>query len=415
MRVIIVGSGVIGVTTAYFLVQKGYEVTVLDRRGAPGLGASYANGGQLSYSHVDPLASPDLLPSLPRLALGLDSAFRMRPSLSPAFIRWVYWFLFNCRRSREVENTQSAFLLADYSRQQLEQLREQVQLDFAFRENGKLLIYRNTKSLSAARGRVEQKTRLGIDQRVLTIGECKQMEPALKTVPGLAGGVYAQHDESGDALLFTQLLAQHCEQLGVEFLYDQAVERLVMQNERVSSVVTNKGDFAADAVVLAAGVQTTSLCRQLSMLLPIYPLKGYSVTVPALAAAPNVSLTDMSNKTVYCRLGDRLRIAGIAELGSTSLHIPKKRVKQLLNNARKTLPGAGDYNQVIEVWAGLRPQTPDSLPLIGKTPIHNLYLNAGHGMLGWTMACGSSALLANIVSGESTGIEPESFSLSRFH
>lgn len=415
MKIIIIGSGVIGVTSAYYLAKFGHEVTVIDKEEKSGMATSFANGGQLSYSHVDPLATPSIFAKLPKLALGLDPSFRMKLSANPDFIKWVTMFLRNCTGTKDLYNTENVLRLALHSQEQLFKLRQEIELDFDFRQGGKLICYSNANDKRLVQNKLNFKRKLGGDQWMLSHSECLDLEPSLVGMSDLSFGVFSKKDESGDALQFSQALEKYCErELGVKFLFNRSVDRLVYTEGKVSAVMLEDEYIEADAFVMAAGNYSKRLCKPLKVNLPICPLKGYSITVPATKSTPDISLTDMKNKVVYCKLGDRFRIAGIAELGNSDLSVSEKHINSILTIAKRTLPDAGDYTQLLTSWSGLRPATPDSAPIIGETPVSNLFCNTGHGMLGWTLACGSSSLLAEVISGRKVSTSLAGLNYSRF-
>ncbi len=401
MKVIIIGGGVIGVTSAYYLGKLGYQVIVIDKEEKLGMATTFANGGQLSYSHVDPLANSSIFSKLPKLVLGMDPAFRMKLSIQPDFIKWLALFLRNCTHSKDCFNTENLLRLSLFSQQQLLELQQQLEMNFDYRKNGKLICYSHSDDKRTIVKKLNFKRQLGVDQKLLSRSECIELEPSSASMPDLSFGVFAEMDEAGDALQFTQTLANFCEkEFGAEFLLGKPVEELIASEGKIAAVRVGDECIEANAFVVAAGSYSKMLCKPLNINLPICSLKGYSITVPATPAAPDISLTDMKNKMVYCRLGDRLRIAGIAELGNNSLAVSPKYIEALLAMAQRTLPDAGDYTQLLDTWSGLRPSTPDSAPIIGETPISNLFCNTGHGMFGWTLACGSGALLGDVISGK---------------
>lgn len=416
MNIIILGSGVIGVTTAYFLARRGHAVKVIEKASSAGQATSFANGGQLSYSYTDPLASPAILPKLTGLIAGKDPAFKIRLSADPALLSWGMRFLRNCTASRTRFNTRNILRLALYSRQRLHALLDEHAIDFGYRRDGKLHVYADPEAFKNAVEAMRLKNEWGCRQEALDRTACLAKEPALKSWGGeIGGGIFSPLDESGDAYQFTSKLAEICQTVyGARFLYDTKIETLSAGNGRIVSVKTDKGSYQADVFVLSLGAYSPLLSRSIDLKLPVYPLKGYSLTVPAGVEAPTVSITDTRRKMVYCRLGERLRIAGMAELYGYDESLNPERVNELLEAAKEVFPKAGRYAEILHRWAGFRPSTPDSAPILGKTDYSNFYLNTGQGMLGWTLACGSAAVVAGVIDERPAAIDLTGLTLERF-
>jgi D-amino-acid dehydrogenase len=415
VEVVVLGSGVVGVTLAWELLQRGHRVSVVDRAASAGLATSFANGGQLSYSYTDSLADPSLLAKIPGMIMGRDPAFELHLSADPRLISWSLRFLRNCTAERARRNTRNVLRLALYSRERLHALLQHEPLDFDFRQEGKLHLYADAAALEKARGRVFAKSGWGCPQEVLTADECRAREPALSGWRGpIAGGVFSPLDESGDAYRFTETLAAACQRAGADMHFATQVTGFEARRGSVQAVLTDQGRICGDRYVLALGAQSALLDRDLGMSLPVYPLKGYSVTVPVGPTAPKLSITDTNRKVVFCVLGQRLRIAGMAELAGYDEATSPQKIRGLLDAGRNAFPQGGDYTQVEHQWAGFRPVTPDSAPLLGASDYSNLLLNTGHGMLGWTLACGSAALVADLVDGAEPGIDMDGLTLERF-
>jgi len=416
MHIVVIGAGIIGVSTAYFLAKSGHQVTVIERREAPGLETSFANGGQLSYTHVDPLAGPAILPKIPSLLMGRDPSFRIKPTFDRNLLRWGMHFLRNCTSAAQAHNTHAILSLALYSQTVLHQLLNDVSCDFHYKRNGKLLCFSHQQAFDMAAAAAQQKKQWGSKQQVLDKESTLAIEPALAfSQQPLIGSLYSDIDESGDAYEFLQGLEAYCRSaLSVDFLYAEDIQQLVVDKQRIVAVETQHRTINADSVVLAAGIGSIPLAKTVGISLPLYPLKGYSVTVPATSKAPATSITDMQQKVVFCRLGNKLRIAGMAELSGYDLSIDQARIETLLSAAKTALPDAGDYDKVLHKWAGFRPASADSVPIIGASPLKNLFFNTGHGMLGWTLACGSASLVAAIVNEQSPPLVQDSFAYSRF-
>ncbi len=400
MHVIVIGGGVIGATSAYFLAKAGHSVELVEQEPAGGTGVSAGNGGQLSYAYVEPLAGPDLWAKFPAILLGLDSAVRIRPRCSADALAWTASFLAHCFGARQRATLGDLLLLAAESRAAMAELLAEAALDFDHGRRGKLILYRDQQGLDGAGKLAEIKRAHGFRIEVLDRARCLALDPALSGYGNaFAGGVYAPEDESGDCGKFTRALLAHLTgHLGVEVHTSTRVLRLNQQGGKVCGVDLTTGTRQADAVVLAAGIDAPRLAATIGLDLPIQPVKGYSITAPARAAAPQVSLTDRSEKIVFARLGDRLRAAAFADLDGWSPLAKPDRAAALQALVRKLFPDGADWDAAAPVWAGQRPMTPSGRPLIGPSGRPGLYLNAGHGGLGWTLACGAAKRLAAMIS-----------------
>ncbi|MEZ5830703.1 MAG: FAD-dependent oxidoreductase [Dongiaceae bacterium] len=399
MQIIVVGGGVVGVTSAYWLRLAGHEVVLVEQDVEAGRGTSAGNGGQLSYAYVEPLAGPDLWSKFPAILLGLDSAVRMRPDLSLESVRWGLAFLRQCFGVRQAESLKTLLVLAAESHRALAELLNDVQLQFDYAAVGKLILYRDDASLAAAGKLAEIKRQYGFRLEVLDRARCLALDSALERYGnGFTGGIYAPEDAAGDCGLFTRGLYSHLRaSMGVEVHGSTRVTHLLTRGGRVVGVELDTGEFFADAIVLANGIDAPRLAATVGLRLPIEPVKGYSVTAPARPDAPFVSLTDRAEKIVFARLGHRLRAAAFADLDGWSPAVDPKRAQQLLALARRLFPAAAEWSLAEPVWAGQRPTTPSGVPLIGDSAVPGLYLNAGHGGLGWTLACGAGKRLAGMV------------------
>jgi len=392
MKVAVLGAGVIGVTTAWYLRQAGHEVQVLDRRESPGLETSFANGGQISADHAAPWAKPGVPLQALKWMTQEDAPLLFRLRADPAQWRWGLQFLRNCTAERYKENAARLQRLGRYSRAQLQALRQDTGIQYDRAARGILVLYTEGRQFEPG---------------MKTPDECVAFEPALATMKDrLTGGRMYAEDESGDAYKFTVGLAKLCEANGVAFEFAVDIQGFSREKEKITGIRTSKALVQADAYVLALGSYSPLLARPLGIDLPIYPLKGYSVTMPVKdpAAAWTVSLSDEAHKLVLSRLGDRLRIAGTAELNGYNTAINTVRCEAIVKRVMELFPGAGDPSKAT-YWAGLRPATPDNLPCVGRTKYPNLFLNTGHGTLGWTHACGSGRVLADLVSGRQPEIE----------
>ena len=416
LKTIVMGAGVIGATTAYYLARAGHEVTVIDRQADVGLETSFANGGQISVAHPEPWAAPDVPLKLLEWLGKEDAPLIFRLRADPAMWAWGLRFLRNCTGRRRRLNTLRTLRLAAYSREVLTRLREQTGIAFDHRKEGILHVFRDPRELDKAVALVTLRREQGVAQETVDGKGCVRIEPALAAViESLAGGIYAPDDESGDALLFTQALTRLCAEMGVDFRFRTVIAGLARDGDRVEAVVTDHGRLTADAYVLALGSYSPLLARGLGIRLPIYPVKGYSATLPIteLGVVPTVGIIDEARRVVISRLGERLRVAGTAELAGYDARVNPARARAVLAAGLELFPNAGDADGAT-FWAGLRPMTPDGPPLIGATPYRNLFLNTGHGALGWTLACGSARVVSDLVGGRAADIDLEGLSLARF-
>jgi D-amino-acid dehydrogenase len=406
MRILVLGAGVVGVTSAWYLARDGHEVTVVDRQPAPGLETSFANGGQISVSHSEPWANPSAPLKILKWLGREDAPLLFRLRADPCQWAWGLRFLAECLPSRTRENTLTILRLALYSLAELKALRRDTGIAYDHLERGILQIHGDQQALEDAHARVELMRSHGFDMRIKTPAECFEIEPALRTssVP-IAGGTFAPEDESGDANRFTVNLAALAASEGVRFRYEHAIEALSVAGTTVdgAAVRDSQGQreiLHADRVLVALGSYSRFLLSQVGIHLSVYPVKGYSVTIPLTRPdkAPVVCLSDESAKIAITRLGDRLRAAGTAELADYDTSLNEARCQAILDRVRAHFPEAGDFAGASR-WAGLRPTTPSNVPYIGPTRLSNLFVNTGHGTLGWTLACGSGRALADLVAG----------------
>ena len=410
MKVIVLGAGLLGVTSAYFLRQHGHDVTVVDRQATPAAETSFANGGQISVSHAEPWANPSAPLKVLKWLAREDAPllFRLRADLRQWL--WVLGFLRECTPGRTRHNIEQIVRLGTYSREALQALRRDRGIEYDQRTQGILHFYTSEKEFEAAEAPAAQMRELGCDRRVISADEAVRIEPALRHVrPRLAGATYTATDESGDANRFARELVRHCEADGVQFLMSHTVTALREAGGEIDHVeaTDSEGQFQrlrADAYVVAMGSLSPLYSKPLGIRLPIYPAKGYSVTLPVKdeSMAHQVSLTDDEYKLVFSRLGDRLRIAGTAELNGYDRDLNRVRCEAIVRRVEELFPGAGDTGRA-RFWTGLRPATPSNVPIIGRSRVPNLFLNTGHGTLGWTHSCGSGRSIARIVS----GLKPE--------
>ncbi len=408
MKIAVLGAGVVGVTSAWYLARAGHEVTVVDRQDAAAMETSFANGGQISTSHAEPWANPATPKQVLKWLGREDSPMLFRLRADPYQWTWGLAFLRECLPARTRANAAQIAAINRYSKAQLQALRADTGIEYDQQTRGILRIYQEARALDEAVAATALEREHGIDLRVLTAAECVQLEPALSACAAtIAGGVWAPGDESGDAHKFTQELARLCAGRGVQFRYGSRIARIETEGGRVKRVLLENGEaLAADAYVVALGSYSPMLLRPLGIPLPVYPLKGYSITIPLAEGdvAPQISLSDGAYKLVMSRLGDRLRVAGTAELAGYDTAINEVRCRAIVRRTFELFPQAGRPEDA-QFWAGLRPATPGGVPCIGRTRYANLYLNTGHGTLGWTMACGSGAAIADIVSGKKPGLD----------
>jgi D-amino-acid dehydrogenase len=411
MHVLVLGAGVVGVTTAWYLQQQGHQVTVIDRQSQSGLETSYANGGQISVSHAEPWANPSAPIKVMKWLFQPDAPLLFRPRLDPYQWRWALSFLTQCTSAKAAHNIRQMVNLGTYSRNCLQALRRDTGIEYDHLEKGILHFYTNPAEFDAAMEPSRIMRELGCDRQVIDAERAVQIEPALTPVRHrIAGATYTADDESGDARAFTQALAKCCEEAGVTFVYGTEVLDFDRAGDRILGVqVLNEGKhqiLRADSYVLSLGSFSAILARKLGLFLNIYPAKGYSITVPVKNpdAAFNVSLTDDEYKLVYSRLGDRIRVAGTAELNGYTRDLNYTRCRAIVRRSAELMPDAAYWDKS-EFWTGLRPATPSNVPYIGKSHFANLYLNTGHGTLGWTHSCGSAAALADIMAGRKPEVD----------
>lgn len=414
MRVIVMGAGVVGTTAAWYLSAAGHEVTVIDRQPAAGLETSFANGGQISVCHAEPWANPGTLPKLLKWIGHESSPLLWRMRADPAQWAWGLRFIRECTPARTRANIIAILKLALHSRDCLQALRAELGLEYDHLERGILHVYTDAREFEHAIPQAELMRQYGCDRFVKTAEECMQIEPALRhSTRPLVGGTYTADDESGDAHKFTQALATRCAERGVVYRYGSAVSSLQTQAGRISGVRLDNGELlSADRYVVALGSYTPLLLRPLGLTLPIYPGKGYSATLTLRedAVAPSVSITDDGHKLVYSRFGNRLRVAGTAEFTGYDTSLNAVRCEALIRRTQALFPLAIS-DEAPQFWAGLRPATPSNVPYVGPSRYDNLFVDSGHGTLGWTMSCGSGQLLADLISGREPAIDPQPYRL----
>lgn len=416
MRILVLGGGVIGVTSAYYLARAGHDVEVLDRRSAPAMETSFANAGQVSPGYASPWAGPGIPLKAVKWLTMRHGPLVVRPVIDPRMWWWLLRMLRNCTASRYAANKSLMLPIARYSRDCLRALRSETGIAYDERSLGTLQLFRTRKQLDDMSRDIEILRGLGVAFETLDRTGCLAAEPGLaKSQADIVGGLRLPGDETGDCQMFTTRLAQAAERLGVRFSHGTRILKLVVDGSGMESVVTSRGTKRADACVVALGSWSARALRPLGLRIPVYPVKGYSLTAPVTdaEAAPVSTVMDETYKTAITRLGDRVRIGGTAELAGYNLRLRPSRQRALEHSVRSLFPGSCDLDQA-SFWCGLRPMTPDGPPILGATPIAGLYLNTGHGTLGWTMACGSGRLLADIVGGRRTDIDATGLGIDRY-
>lgn len=422
MRVLVLGSGVIGVTCAYYLALKGFEVTVIDRQPAVALETSFANAGQISPGYSAPWASPDVPLKALKWLFQRHAPLSLKPDLSRWQLQWIAQFLSNCSIERYALNKSRMVRLAEYSRDCLRHLRTETGLHYEERSRGTLQVFRTHKQLAAEAKDIAVLERMGVPFEHLDATACLRLEPALVHVQeALLGGLYLPGDETGDCQLFTTQLAAKAQALGVRFRQETQVQRLLSQQGQLRGVEVRSANglevLQADHYVIALGSYSRQLAQALGLNLPVYPVKGYSLTVPLInaEAAPLSTVMDETYKVAITRFDQRIRVGGMAELHGFDLSLNPRRRATLEKVLNGLFPYAGDVAQA-QFWTGLRPMTPDGTPIIGQASATypNVWLNTGHGTLGWTMACGSGQVLADLLAQETPAIETEDLQLSRY-
>lgn len=423
MKIVVLGAGVVGLTTAYWLARDGHAVEVIERNGGVALETSFANGAQLAYSYVAPLAGPGVLSKVPQWLLRRDSPMRFVPALDPHQWRWLLQFVLACNQPASDLATRRQLVLSFYSRALMHEFIAAEPVAFGHAKNGKLVMFSDMPGFDAARRLADYQRQFGCEQEALDRDACMRLEPALGDPASdlhrrMVGGIFTPSEEVGDCHRFCTGLEARLRAMGVTFRFDTRVSGLLREGPRIRAVQTSRGDIGADGYVLALGCESPFLARPLGIGLPIYPLKGYSLTLRAGPGAPRVNVTDFKRKVVYAPVSQDgtpvVRIAGMADIVGYSQAPDPERLRQLFGEAQRAFPAAGDYSPgmaTMQPWAGLRPTTPASTPILGSTPYANLFLNVGHGALGWTLAMGSARAVADVVAGRKPAIPLDGFTL----
>jgi len=420
MRALVLGSGVIGVTTAWYLARQGHEVTIVDRQPGPALETSFANAGQVSPGYSTPWAAPGIPTKALKWLFQRHAPLAIRPDGTLFQLRWLASMLANCTEERYAVNKERMLRLSEYSRDCLKSLRAELDLPYEGRQRGTLQVFRTAAQMAAIEKDVRVLREAGVPFELLERARLAEVEPALAHVSDrLVGGLRLPGDETGDCRLFTERLAEAAAGLGVTFRYGQAIERLEHGPDGIAAVVVTGASgtcrLVADQYVLAAGSYSRALLAPLALDLPVYPLKGYSLTLPIVDAdsAPASTVMDETYKIAITRFDDRIRVGGMAEVAGFDLRLNPRRRETLQKVVTDLFPKGGDA-RAATFWTGLRPMTPDGTPVVGATRHRNLWLNTGHGTLGWTMACGSGRLLADLISQRRPDISAEGLGIDRY-
>ncbi|MEI5682727.1 FAD-dependent oxidoreductase [Mesorhizobium sp. CGMCC 1.15528] len=410
MRVAVLGAGVVGVTTAYELARDGHEVTVIDRLSEVAGETSFANAGLIAPGHAYTWSSPKAPRILLRSLFDDSQALRFKPSLDPRLWSWSWKFLTNCTAEKARTNTKRKVRLCRYSQERLQGIVADTGVDYHGLDGGLLYLYRKPESLARGSANTRILSEEGLELRAVSPDEAARIDPTLATVKDkFAGAVYCPSDGSGDARVFTQNLARHCaEKLGVKFMFDTEVKGFETGGDRIARVTTSKGPVAADEFVLCLGVFAPDFARRLGVSLPVYPIKGYSVTMPIEAdnLSPTIGGVDEDNLVAYARFGDRLRVTATAEFAGFDRSHKPEDFRHMLAAIRDIFPNGADYARP-QYWAGLRPMTPEGTPILGRGGrFANMVFNVGHGHMGWTMSAGSARITADIVKRAKPGFDP---------
>ena len=416
MDIVVLGGGVVGVTSAWYLAKAGHKVTLLERRDGVALETSHANAGQISPGYASPWAAPGIPLKAAKWLLQRHAPFTVRPTSDPFQLRWMLKMFANCTPAAYAVNKGRMVRLAEYSRDCMKQLRGELALDYEGRQLGTLQLFRSQAQLDASQRDIAVLEEYGVPYQSMNADGCEEVEPALARVRGkVVGGLRLPGDETGDCFRFTQALADEARKLGVSFVFNCAIDEVEIAKGRAVAVRAGEQRFQADAIVCALGSYGTGFLRPLGIELPVYPVKGYSLTLPMTDAegAPRSTVLDETYKVAITRFDERIRVGGMAELSGFNLALNPRRHDTLAMVVRDLFPQGGNLEQAT-FWTGLRPMTPDGTPLVGPSPIPGLWLNTGHGTLGWTMAAGSGQLLSDLISGNTPDISDEGLTLARY-
>ena len=418
MRVLILGSGIIGTTSAYYLAKQGHDVTVIDRQNSVALETSHANAGQLSYSFSSPWAAPGLPLSLIKWMFSKYPPLVVNPNLNSETVKFLYQMLKNCNSKSYEINKSRMVRMSNFSKKCLLELEKDEDIFYEQRKQGSLLLFKSAKQIENIKKDLSLLEKLNIQYELLDLNGCIQAEPGLHHVKSeFTSGLRFANDCTGNCYLFTNQLYKKCLEMGVKFEFNTQIEDIQIEKERISSIKTNRGEFDSDSYVVALGSYSSKILSKIGINIPLYPVKGYSITLPVLnnEDAPQSTIIDDTFKIGITRLGNNIRVAGTAHITGYNLELREKSLSLLKYGLNRLFPYATEECDDMKFWAGLRPNTPDGPPIIGSTPYSNLYLNTGHGTLGWTMSLGSGKLLADIISGIEPEISLEGIDMSRFN
>ena len=417
MKVVVLGAGIIGTTSAYFLAKQGHEVTVIDRQDSVSMETSHANAGCLSYGFTSPWASPGLPFSVLKWVLTGRSPLIINPNMSVETIKFLYRMFKNCN-SRSYEINKSRMLrVANYSQKALLEIETDFDLYYEQKKQGSLQLFWDSKEIEKTQKDIAILDKFNINSQLLSAEECVKIEPGLQYVKNkLAGGIQFMDDFTGNCYLFSTEVYKKCVEMGVNFEFNTEIKSLQISNDKIASVSTDSGEIKADCYSVSLGSYSTKILSKIGIEIPIYPVKGYSITLPVLSNedAPQSTIMDEKNKIAITRLGDRIRVAGMAHLTDFDKNLRTKSLDSLMSGLDLLFPKSYESSKETNFWTGFRPSTPDGTPIIGPTPFNNLFLNTGHGTLGWTMSAGSGKLLANLVSGIDPEISTEGIDMSRY-
>ena len=418
MRVLILGSGIIGTTSAYYLAKQGHDVTVIDRQNSVALETSHANAGQLSYSFSSPWAAPGLPLSLIKWMFSKHPPLIVNPNLNSETVKFLYQMLKNCNSKSYEVNKSRMVRISNFSKKCLLELEKDEDIFYEQRKQGSLLLFKSAKQIENIKKDLSLLEKLNIQYELLDLNGCIQAEPGLHHVKSeFTSGLRFANDCTGNCYLFTNQLYKKCLEMGVKFEFNTQIEDIQIEKERISSIKTNRGEFDSDSYVVALGSYSSKILSKIGINIPVCPVKGYSITLPVLnnEDAPQSTIIDDTFKIGITRLGNNIRVAGTAHITGYNLELREKSLSLLKYGLNRLFPYATEECDDMKFWAGLRPNTPDGPPIIGSTPYSNLYLNTGHGTLGWTMSLGSGKLLADIISGIEPEISAEGIDMSRFN
>lgn len=417
MQIIVMGAGVVGVTSAWYLAKAGHDVTVVDRQIDVALETSYANAGQISPGYSSPWAAPGIpLKAIKWLLQDLAPFMINGKELDPNTLNWMGKMLMNCSEGAYQKNKARMLRLAEYSRDCFVDLRKEIDIKYDDRALGTLQVFRTEKQIKDSQKDIQVLHELGIDHQVLDVDGCIKYEPALNKVKDkIVGGLRLPGDETGDCFKFTNALAYECKKLGVKFMMKTEILSLNRVGDTITSISTSRGNLAADSYLCALGSYSTLLLSEIYVRIPVYPIKGYSLTIDIddPNCAPISTVMDETYKVAVTRFDNRVRVGGTAEIASYNKDLKEKRKANVEFVVNDLFPGAGDTSKA-EFWTGLRPMTPDGTPILGETKIDNLFLNTGHGTLGWTMSLGSAQYIADIISKRTPAINTEGLSMARY-